>query len=139
MGSSWRFFWGPRLQCVRFKCSQYDAFFLFVASVMSWDTLQQFENFFSGFQWSKIPGKVGKGACSAGWLADYLIVYALPGKWRKKCSSLFLVLGCNERLFHTHRRARKKTSGLGINVFDVSVVVVAVVIIIVAGWCEITP
>lgn len=138
MGSSWRFFWGPRLQCVRFNCSQYDAFFLFVASVMSWDTLQQFENFFFGVSVIQNSRESREGSLF-GWLADYLIVYALPGKWRKKCSSLFLVLGCNERLFHTHRRARKKTSGLGINVFDVSVVVVAVVIIIVAGWCEITP
>lgn len=72
-----------------------------------------------------------------GWLADYLIVYALPVKWRKKCSSLFWVFGCNERLFHT-QESQEKTSGLGINVFDVSVVV-AVVIIIAAGWCEITP
>lgn len=138
MGSSWRFFWGPRLQCVRFKCSQYDAFFSLCSFGDELGYAAAVREFFSGFQWSKIPGKVGKGACLAGWLPDYLIVYALPGKWRKKCSSLFLVLGCNERLFHTHRRARKKTSGLGINVFDVSVVV-AVVIIIVAGWCEITP
>lgn len=107
MGSSWRFFLGAVSAMRTFQMQSVRCVFSLCSFGDELGYAAAVREFFSGFQWSKIPGKVGKGACLAGWLTIWLFTHFRGNGVKNAAAYFWCSVATRDCFTHTGEPGKK--------------------------------